>query len=117
MNGEIGRIRAVLAEWGYQLGRDDDKLLPRVACQVFLLNRSPHVEDLTAALFERIRREKLIPDLRLNTLHALHKAVAALGFCDPPPPGTGRRTAKAAGGPEIWGQWVERGHDTTKLTP
>jgi len=29
------------------LGRDDDTLLPMVACQVFLLNRSPHLEDLT----------------------------------------------------------------------
>ncbi|MGW0570315.1 tyrosine-type recombinase/integrase [Streptomyces tauricus] len=117
VNGEIGRIRAVLAEWGYQLGRDDDKLLPMVTCQVFLLNRSPHVDDLTTALFERVRREKLIPDLRLNTLHALQKAVTALGFCDPPTPGTGRRTAKAAGGPEAWAQWADRWHATSTLTP
>jgi hypothetical protein len=42
VDGEIGRIRAVLAGWGYRLGRDNDQLLPMVACQVFLLNRSPH---------------------------------------------------------------------------
>ena len=47
VDGEIGRIRLVLAGWGYRLGRDDDQLLPMVACQVLLLNRSPHLEDLS----------------------------------------------------------------------
>ncbi|MBG6133991.1 hypothetical protein [Longispora fulva] len=58
VDAEIGRIREVLAEWGYRLGRDDDQLLPMVVCQVFLLNRSPRLEDLSTELFERIRREK-----------------------------------------------------------
>jgi len=44
VDGEIGRVRSVLAGWGYQLGRADDTLLPGVACQVLLLNRSPHLE-------------------------------------------------------------------------
>jgi hypothetical protein len=55
VDGEIGRIRSVLAGWGYQLGRDDDKLLPMVACQMFLLNRSPRLEELSTELFERVR--------------------------------------------------------------
>ena len=46
VDGEIGRIRSVLAEWGYRLGAQDDTLLPMVACQVLLLNRSPHVDEL-----------------------------------------------------------------------
>lgn len=33
VDGEIGRIRSVLAAWGYRLGRQDDTLLPMVACQ------------------------------------------------------------------------------------
>jgi hypothetical protein len=37
VDGEIGRIRSVLAGWGYRLGRDDDHLLPMVACQMLLL--------------------------------------------------------------------------------
>ncbi|WP_157108009.1 hypothetical protein [Nocardia amikacinitolerans] len=49
---EIGRIRSVLAGWGYQLGRAEDTLLPTVACQVLLLNRSPHLEDSSTELFE-----------------------------------------------------------------
>ena len=37
VDGKIGRIRSVLAGWGYRLGRDDDQLLSMVACQVLLL--------------------------------------------------------------------------------
>ncbi|MFJ1548097.1 hypothetical protein [Streptomyces sp. NPDC088246] len=43
--------------------------------------------------------------------------MAALGYCDPPGSGTGRRTAKAAGGPETWSQWADRWHATSTLTP
>ncbi len=117
VNGEIRRIRSVPAGWGYRLGRDDDTLLPMVACQLFLLNRSPHVEALRTELFDRIRSERLLPDLRLNTLHAIQRAVAHLGLCDPPAPGTGRHSARASGGPQQWAQWVDRWHATSTLTP
>jgi integrase len=117
VDGEIRRLRSVLAGWGYRLGRDDDTLLPMVACQVFLLNRSPHVEELRTGLFDRIRRERLLPDLRLNTLHAIQRAVAHLGLCDPPAAGTGRHSARAGGGPQQWAQWVDRWHATSTLTP
>jgi hypothetical protein len=98
VDGEIGRIRAVLAGWGYRLGRDDDQLLPMVACQVLLLNRSPHLEALSTELFERVRRERLLPAARGNTLHAMQRAVAELGFCDPPQRLTGRHSPQAGGG-------------------
>ena len=93
---EIRRIRSVLAGWGYRLGRDDDQLLPTVACQVFLLNRSPHLEALSTDLFEQIRGEHLMPAAQGNTLHAMQRAVADLGFCDPPQPAAGRHQARAA---------------------
>jgi hypothetical protein len=89
VDGEIRRIRSVLAQWGYRLGAEDDMLLPMVACQVFLLNRSPHIDELCTGLFDRIRSELLLPSPRLNTLHAMQRAVAYLGFCDPPPPRAG----------------------------
>jgi integrase len=117
VDDEIGRIRAVLAGWGYQLGQDDDTLLPMVACQVMLHNRSPHLEDLDTGLFDRIRSEQLLTGTRLNTLHGMQRAVASLGFCDPPIRNTGRHTAKAAGGPEIWAEWADRWHATSTLTP
>ena len=117
VDGEIGRIRSVLAGWGYRLGRDDDQLLPMVACQMLLLNRSPHLEDLGTGLFERVRRERLLPAARGNTLHAMQRAVAELGFCDPPQRLTGRHSVRASGGPPAWEAQVERWHGTSALSP
>jgi hypothetical protein len=117
VNGEIGRIRSVLAGWGYRLGRDDDQMLPMVACQMLLLNRSPHLEDLSTGLFERVRRERLLPAARGNTLHAMQRAVAELGFCDPPQRLTGRHSPQAGGGSPAWAEWAERWHGTSTLTP
>ncbi|MCI3270628.1 tyrosine-type recombinase/integrase [Streptomyces sp. 7R015] len=117
VDGEIRRIRTVLAGWGYQLGREDDQLLPMVVCQVLLLNRSPHLEDLTTDLFEQIRAERLLPAARGNTLHAMQRAVAELGFCEPPQRMTGRHSARASGGSPVWAAWVERWYDTSTLTP
>ncbi|MEU3343182.1 tyrosine-type recombinase/integrase [Streptomyces sp. NPDC006668] len=117
VDGEIHRIRTVLAGWGYQLGREDDQLLPMVVCQVLLLNRSPHLEDLTTILFERIRADRLLPAARGNTLHAMQRAVAELGLCDPPQRMTGRHSTRASGGSPVWAAWVERWYDTSTLTP
>jgi hypothetical protein len=117
VDGEMRRIRAVLAGWGYRLGTNGDQLLPLVACQVFLLNRSPHLDDLTTAMFDRIRGERLLTRTRLNTLHAMQRAVAHLGFCDPPGPGISRRRAPAAGSPHAWAEWADRWHATSTLTP
>lgn len=67
VTSEIARIRTVLGAWGYQLGQADDTLLPSVACQLFLLNHSPHLEDMDTALFDRVRREQLLEGSQLNT--------------------------------------------------
>ena len=118
VDGEIGRIRSVLAGWGYRLGRDDDQLLPMAASQMFLLNRSPHLEALSTGLFEQVRRERLLPAAQGNTLHAMQRAVAELGFCGPPqPPAAIRRPARASGGAQEWATWADRWHGTSTLTP
>jgi len=117
VDGEIGRVRSVLAGWGYQLGRADDTLLPGVACQVLLLNRSPHLEDLNTELFEGMRRERLLAAARGNTLHAMQRAVAALGYCDPPLQLTGQHSPRATGGAPEWARWADRWHSTSTLTP
>ncbi len=117
VNAEIARLRAVLGTWGYRLGAEEDSLLPMVACQLFLLNRSHHLEDLNTALFDRVRRDGLLEGSRLNTLHAMQRAVAELGFCDPPRSGTGRHSARATGGAPVWEQWADRWHATSTLTP
>jgi hypothetical protein len=117
VGGEIARLRQVLAGWGYRLGHGDDTMLPVVICQLFLLNGSPNLEDLGTDLFERVRNDGLLGGARLNALHAVQRAVTALGFCDLPPATTGRGTARAACGGQIWHEWVERCYATPTLTP
>ena len=48
VDGEIRRIRPVLAGWGYRPGREDDTLPPMVTRQVFLLNRGQLRTTITA---------------------------------------------------------------------
>jgi integrase len=117
VNAEIARLREVLAGWGYQLGRDDDTLLPLTIAQLMLANRSPHLEDLNTELFDRVREQRMLRGARLNTVHAVQRAVAELGFCTPPAGRTGRHSARSTGGAEVWEQWANRWHDTSTLTP
>jgi hypothetical protein len=84
---------------------------------MLLLNRSPHLEDMGTGLFERARRERLLPAARGNTLHAMQRAVAELGVCDPPQRLTGRHSARASGGPPAWKAQVEHWHGTSALSP
>lgn len=113
---QISRLRTVLAAWGYRLGNDDDQLLPTVAAQVFLLARSPHLEELSTPLFERIRDEQRLTNSRLNALHAMQRAVAELGFCAPPTRQTSQRSMRATDGAPAWEQWADRWHATSTLT-
>jgi integrase len=117
VDGEIARIRRVLATWGYKLGEEQDTLLPAVISQVFLHIGSPHLEVLTTEVFDQVRAVKLLPGARANTLFALQRATAALGFCDPPTHRTGGHSARASGGPAVWEQWADRWHATSTLTP
>ena len=91
VNGEIGRIRSVLAGWGYRLGRDDDQLLPMVACQMLLLNRSPHLEALSTEAVRAGCAASACCPLRRATPHAARDATGRRG------PGV-LRTAAALGG-------------------
>lgn len=47
----------------------------------------------------------------------MQRAVAALGYGDPPQQLTGRRSPRATGGAPKWAEWVDRWHDTSTLTP
>jgi hypothetical protein len=102
VDGEIRRLRSVLAGWGYRLGAEDDTLLPMVACQVFLLNRSPHIDELGTGLFDRIRSERLLPGLRLKRCMRCSEpwltwASAARQLLAPAAARTGRAAARPNG--------------------
>lgn len=117
VNGEIARARAVLATWGYRLGEPDDQLLPIVLSLVLLHNGSPHLEDVTTRVFDDVREARMLTGARANSLYALQRATAELGFCDPPGHRTGRHAAKAGGGARPWEAWADRWSATSTLTP
>ncbi|MGW3941649.1 tyrosine-type recombinase/integrase [Streptomyces phaeochromogenes] len=113
---KIARIRTLLTGWGYQYGKEDDKGVPSVMSQLFLLNRSPHSSDLTSQFFDRVRGEELLTEGGMRVLYAVQRAVSALGFCDPPATLSGSAVVNHAGVPAVWAQWVERWNDTTTMT-
>ena len=78
--------------------------------QLMLLNGSPHLEDLNTDLFDRVRGQRLLGGARLNTVHAVQRAVAELGFCAAPVARTGGHTARSTGGAEVWHRWANRWH-------
>src|SRR5439155_16141706 len=112
----LAQLRPVLAGWGYQLGRPDGPLLPLTVSQLMLANRSPHLQDMTTDLFDRVREQRLLEGAGLNTVHAVQRVVAELGFCAAPAGRTGRHAVRATGA-EGWQQWADRWHDTSPLTP
>ncbi|HZP54565.1 tyrosine-type recombinase/integrase, partial [Actinocrinis sp.] len=117
VNAEISRARAVLATWGYRLGEPDDQMLPIVLSLVLLHNGSPHLEDLTTTVFDEVREARMLTGARANSLHALQRAVAELGFCQAPARRTGAHVAKAGGGAGLWEAWADRWSATSTLTP
>ncbi|MFJ1551534.1 tyrosine-type recombinase/integrase [Streptomyces sp. NPDC088246] len=54
---------------------------------------------------------------RRGNLHGVHRAIAALGFADPPPEPVHGVMPGLEGVPEPWAAVVERWHDTSTLTP
>jgi hypothetical protein len=76
VDGELGQLRRVLGGWGYQFGRADDPLLPLTVAQLMLANGSPHLQDMTTGLFDRVREQRLLDGARLNTVHAVQRALA-----------------------------------------
>ena len=117
VNGEITRARAVLATWGYRLGEPNDQLLPIVLSLVLLHNGSPYLEDVTTAVFDSVREARMLTGARANSLYALQRAVAELGFCEAPARRTGRHVARAGGGAGPWEAWADRWSATSTLTP
>ena len=61
--------------------------LRRVLCEVLLLNRSPRLADLSADTLVALRRQPALSRWNQDSIHAIHRAVAALGYTQPPAPG------------------------------
>jgi hypothetical protein len=57
VEGLLERIRNLLIEWGYS-GRATMQHIPRTLCEALLLNRSPHLEDLTIEVLETVAERR-----------------------------------------------------------
>lgn len=78
------RVADVLGTWGYRTGHGEDQRLPTVLCMALLLNHSPRLEDLTTEAFGRLRSHPGMARWHTGALFGIQRAVASLGFCDPP---------------------------------
>ena len=86
--------------------------LASLFCHAMLLNRSPRLADLTAEAFTGTAHEHAgYPYSLREIVYALHRALAALGYCDPPDRPGGRLCAPARGHRPAWADWVVRWYD------
>ena len=111
------QITDLLEQWGYRIGRNSDHRMATVICQSLLLNRSPQLEDLTTEAFDRLRQGTGMRRWHLGALFGIQRAVAALGFCEPPSFSVHGTMPAIEGAPAAWTEWIERWHDASTLTP
>jgi hypothetical protein len=76
------RVLATLEEWGYRSARTDQRMRT-VTAQLLLVNRSARLEDLTDEALQHLRGDPRL-GRRHGQFHAVHRAVAGLGFAHPP---------------------------------
>lgn len=108
------RVAAKLETWGYRSARTDLQMRTVIA-QLLLVNRSARLEDVTEEVLCRLR-DDLCVGRRGSSLYAIHRAIAGLGFANPPvrPSYTHQEHLEAA---TEWMTWVERWSATSTLAP
>jgi len=117
VEASLQRAAELLDQWGYRGSLSYRHSLRGAFSQAFLVNRSPHLEDLSTDAFTRLRDHPATSGYQLPLFYALQRTVAALGHCDPPVR-TGYNAAPVIEGADpLWTKWVERWHATSPLTP
>ena len=121
VDASIERLCAELRAWGYT-GAWLTRETPRALASVLLVNGSPHLEDLTAAVLERVRKGSLRPYLK-RTFLALSTGLASLGIL-PEPLARDLKDGERFGHPDpltgispAWSAWCTRWLDTSTLNP
>jgi integrase len=107
----------ILDQWGYRGALRDTHRLPGVVSQALLINRSPRLEDLTTAAFAALRAHPASNEHHGAMLYSLQRAVASLGYCDPPARSGRNHAPVIEGADPAWIAWIERWHATSPLTP
>ena len=119
VEAEIQRLGDILGGWGYRFVGDSDgngARLPTMLAHVLLVNRSPLLADLTTEAFARLRDDPEMQGWQANSLHAIQRAVASLGHCNPPPTPGPSRMPNLEGVPATWVDWITRWYETSTLT-
>ncbi len=109
------QVMTILHGWGYHETNSRDKY-PGLLCTLLLFNRSPYLSDLTTSTLEQFRTHITVRPLLRSPIYALHRAVAALGYVDPPVRLPAGPPIIVEGVPAPWQQWVERWTATSTLT-
>ncbi len=112
----IEPILTTLQQWGYRADHLGENV-PGLVCALLLHNRSPYLADLTAPVIERYRREDVTCPRKAPALYGVHRALAALGWVEPPIEPGGSVPAPVEGVDATWQTWVERWAATSTLSP
>jgi hypothetical protein len=112
----LRRAGEVLDQWGYCGARTTSRWHGALS-QALLINRSPHLEDLTTGAFARLHAHPATAAHHDPVLYRLQRVVAALGHCDPPVRPAHRGALVIQGADQQWTGWVQRWHATSTLSP
>jgi integrase len=116
----MGQVAEVTRRWGYrsQTREDGRYRLPGILAQALLINRSPELAELSTDAFARLHAHPAMTGRQHTaTLYALQRAVAELGYCQPPVrPGFNHAPTILAGVPTSWADLLQRWYDTSTLT-
>ena len=108
----VDRLATVLGGWGYQ-DAQKGRAFPRVLCEIFLINRSPRLLDLTPAVLAGLRTTA--HHEKRTRLFQVQRALAALGLMAvPDAPVVPRAVIQGVAPP--WIGWVHRWESTSTLT-
>ncbi|MCX4637989.1 tyrosine-type recombinase/integrase [Streptomyces platensis] len=81
---EVDTVYGLLRGWGYRLETASNRSVRTLIAHAMLLNRSPLLADMDAALLEHLREAVSSTGRASGDLHSLQRALAALGQCEPP---------------------------------
>ncbi|MEU8784867.1 hypothetical protein [Streptomyces sp. NPDC048637] len=118
---EVETVYGLLRGWGYRLDTAGNRSVRTLIAHAMLLNRSPLLSDMDAALPERLRQAVRSTRRASGDLHSLQRALAALGRCEPPVARNETlvghlRAQRWTDVPAPWAEMVCRWFDTSTLS-
>lgn len=117
VNAGVKKISDELLRWGYT-NHQIAHHVPRALSEAFLINRSPHLEDLTTEVFLKIRESHMPPSINA-ALVAVSRALAVLGLIKEPLKERFKPSERLAepvireGVSKAWLEWCDRWMQTS----